>query len=143
MKKILLIVFTTISFSASAQTKYYCANNLDGKSKDLMLSFENGLKIEELGGVPMSGYAMYNTGEKDKVEIYLEKVETAVDSKGKTGQRYYYMEQFENPNSAKYIITEWPMGTEIIYISTKKVKYKFYCQDDYNLDHSIPCEWSK
>lgn len=143
MKIILLTVLTFISFSLVAQTKYYCANNLDGKSKDLMLSFENGLKIEELGGVPMSGYAMYNTGKKDRVEIFLEKVETAVDNKGKTGQRYYYMEKFENPNSAKYVITEWPMGTEIIYISTKKVKYKFYCQDDNNFDHSKQCEWSK
>jgi hypothetical protein len=143
MKKVFLLVLMVVAINSKAQTKYYCAKSTDGKSKDLQLSFENGIKIEELGGVPMSGNAIYNSGNKDKIPITLEKVETAVSGTGKTGQRYYYYEKYENPSSARYIITEWPMGTEITYISKKKVKYNFACQDDANFDYTKPCEWAK
>lgn len=140
MKIILVIVLIHISYFSVAQTKYYCANSADGKSKALMLAFENGLKISELGGVPMLGYAIYNTEKKEKIDIFLEKVETAVEANGKTGHRFYYYEKYENPNAARYIITEWPTGIEIVYVSIKKIKYKFECTTNNPNYFSKPCE---
>lgn len=143
MKKLILSLISFVCLSVTAQTKYYCAKNLEGKSKDLMLSFSNGIGIEELGGVPVTGSAMYNTGKKQTIPIFLEKVETAIDNSGKTGQRYYYFEGSERPSSPRYIITEWPSVTEIIYVSKSRVKFYFYCQGDYNFDHTILCDWAK
>ncbi len=140
MKNILTPFFAMFFFAASAQTKYYSAVSDNKAVKDIVIAFEAGLKIDELGGTNINGTVTYNTGKNDKEPIALIKLDVAVDEKGHTGERKYYDEV---NTGGKYIITEWPMQTIILYITSKGKKYTFYCQNDYNFSHDKPFGWYK